>query len=62
MKFDDKSQISGHRRTEAEQKSIRARFIDALRRERYAGGTIPKHELEHALKAVGLWERNGRKA
>ena len=62
MKFDDKSQISGHRRTEAEQKSIRAKFIDVLRRERYAGGTIQKHELEHALKAVGLWESNGRKA
>ena len=48
MKFNDQRQVSGHRRTEAEQKAIRAKFIDALRREHYAGGTIPKQELEKA--------------
>ena len=62
MKFNDQRQVSGHRRTEAEQKAIRAKFIDALRREHYAGGTIQKQELEKALKSVGLWEHNGRVA
>ena len=61
MKFNDQRQVSGHRRTEAEQKAIRAKFIDAtpraLRRRNY-----PKQELEKALKAVGLWEHNGRVA
>lgn len=60
MKFDDATQLSGHLRTEAEQKHLRAKFIEALRRENYNGGNIPQNELEAALKAVGLWEFHGR--
>ncbi len=60
MKFDDKKQVGGHRKTEAERKQIRAKFIDALRRTRYNGGTIPANELEVALRTVGLWEERGR--
>lgn len=60
MKFDDAAEVRGHRRTEAEQKSIRTKFIEALRKENYNGGDIPQHELEAALKAVGLWQHRGR--
>lgn len=60
MKFDDCTQVGGHRKTEAERKQTRAKFIDALRRTRYNGGTIPAHELESALRTVGLWEERGR--
>lgn len=60
MRFDDRREVGGHRKVEAQQRSVRARFIEALRRERYGGRTIPADELESALKAVGLWQQNGR--
>lgn len=60
MRFDDRREVGGHRKVEAEQRSVRDRFIEVLRKERYGGGTIPKDELEAALKEVGLWQRNGR--
>ena len=60
MRFDDRREVGGHRKVEMEQRKVRERFIEALRRERYGGGTIPQHELVAALKAVGLWQSNGR--
>lgn len=60
MRFDDRREVGGHRKVEAEQRSVRVRFIEALRKERYGGGTIPPNELEAALKAVGLWQERGR--
>ena len=41
---------------------LREKFIAVLRRERYGGGEIPQRELDEALKAVGLWQCNGRAA
>lgn len=60
MRFDDRREVGGHRKVELEQRKVRERFIEALRKERYGGGTIPQHELVDALKAVGLWQQNGR--
>lgn len=60
MKFDDRTQVGGHRKTEAERKNIRAKFISAMRKENYGGGTIPADELEAALRKVDLWEVRGR--
>lgn len=62
MRFDDCREVAGHRAVEAEQHRLREKFIAALRRERYGGGAIPKHELDDALRQVGLWQRNGRAA
>lgn len=60
MKFDDCREVGGHRAVEAEQRRLREKFIAVLRRERYGGGEIPQRELDEALKAVGLWQCNGR--
>lgn len=60
MRFDDQREVGGHRVVEASQRKVRDKFIEALRRERYGGGKIPHAELEAALKAVGLWQCNGR--
>lgn len=62
MKFDDRREVGGHRVVEEQLHRRRERFIAVLRRERYGGGEIPQRELDEALKAVGLWQCNGRAA